>query len=186
MGKKKKKQVFNFPLLDEKDISNTNDVKCASYRGKIIHYMVELESLLDWALMRYYIRNDEVKIYDFTHSILGEENLMLHSKFLAISYILHNRFPSFIPTHSYFLTTFDELITLRNKVAHLKMTAVFQHGNKIKYSLADVKTSGHKPKGNIIYISKDELRVFYGKYNQLRKDLAEIIDLIENGNKKEA
>ena len=130
MGKKNKKKEFEFPLIDESEIGNEHDIKCAAYRGKVIHYMINIETTTESIIQVYYFgipRKDSSrdrlnefmrKQQEFVSSVISKDRFSFMFKFEILTFILKNHYKDFLKEHDYFLKTFEELINFRNKFAH--------------------------------------------------------------------
>jgi len=172
MTKNKHKE---FKPLTEKEIGATKaDINCAEYRGKIIHYMIELESTTEEIILKYYFKNSGKKGREFLFSVMGKEAFSLNSKYMALKFILHHKYPQYLKEHSYLLPAFHELIELRNSYAHSKLFPI-SHDVLL---LHQHTTKDNKMTIKQLDLSKEALELFYGKFKVVYEDLNEILLMI--------
>ncbi len=184
MGKSQKKikpPKAEMPL-DENAIGNDLDKEISVYRGKVIHYVTELEYLTELAILNYFklTESDEL-LKTFVYSFFTSESFGLHTKHSILSYIITNIFPDFREQHPHLLDTFGELITLRNRYAHSKVIRPYSNDYKI-YMLAQVKTKRSKPDIHTSLLNEKTLQIFYGKYWSVKTELDLLIKIIRDRN----
>ncbi len=163
---------MEYASIKEKELKFTNeDLKCAEYRGKIIHCMTNIEYLTEQIIVRYFFHKSPKSGLEFMYAILSKENFSLSAKFKAFKFIM-DIFPDYMNKHKYIKPLYEELIELRNIYAHRR------HFNGTMTLLHNT-TENNKMVIKQTEMNQSELELFYGKYNLLKNDLNNILKLIE-------
>lgn len=185
MGNKNEKPVYEFPLMNEVSVGTEWDMKCSYYRGKIIHYTIELEDLTEYIIMEYFIESkDPLRGSNFRAAIMTQERFNLMFKFMVLSFIIRNELPDFIKDHPHFLVVYEELIEQRNRFAHHKFVNAQQFEDDTILMLAHPKPKNGQIDLSITIMYEEFLQRFYGRYFQIKSDLSELLKLVKELNKK--
>ena len=165
--------------MKEDEIGNDFDKEISIHRGKVVHYVTELEFLTEQIILNYFeLTKSEELSNAFVHSFFSSEGFGLSSKHTILGYIITNIFPNFKENHPYLLDTFDSLIKTRNRYAHDKVVRLYRSDYKV-YILSDVKTKGGKPDVRTSLLNDETLEKFYGKYWNVKTELQILLDLIK-------
>jgi hypothetical protein len=134
MGRKKKE-------IDPSEIS-------FEVRGKILHFMVELEDSIDTCISAYFCKNDDYKMSEFEAILLSSESFGLRLKKDVIEYLIDKHFQNIGRIYNgKYKEDLKELISIRNKFAHRKFESSKLENGEREYYLYKLNIT---PNGEIL------------------------------------
>lgn len=89
----------------------------AYFRGQIIQEVIEVELRIDVCIGRFFSTEEIDKVIDVI-KMFDVSQGMLHTKQLYLSYILNSYYPQILEQFPNFFTQLEEVISIRNRVAH--------------------------------------------------------------------
>ncbi|MCV9387322.1 hypothetical protein [Reichenbachiella ulvae] len=156
---------------------------CSKYRGIIIHETIFIETGIDLLISGYFTNNDKIRSEDL-HILIAHKSsgISFSSKFQILSYLLNTHFIDFKKKHPKFLKSLDDLMNIRNKVAHRRMLVpekIIDFDNDTIHLYWSSTKKGRFVMETEILNSK-VISDFIDSKNKIYHQLNELIDLAEN------
>jgi len=185
MSNNKPNTEFHFPPKNENDLGNEHDKIASDYRGKIIHYVTELEDWMNAIITEYFIKDNFDVRTSFEHVVINEERFNLHFKFVTIAYLVKHPFKPFGDLNPHHLSVLEGLIKIRNKYAHhgfINKSAI--NPKKLPPLRLNKLSNSRTPKTDFVFLDEENLKVFYGDCFAVREYLKDFLKLIYKTNEK--
>jgi hypothetical protein len=101
--------------MTDAKLNHLKDV--ALFRGFYINEIIKLEKLIDLFVAQFFCKNDEIA-EDLLGMLLGTERISLNNKKNILFDIINKHFPELLIEFPDLKTDIQELITIRNVLAH--------------------------------------------------------------------
>lgn len=156
-------------------------MRCLHYRGYIIDLFIDIETMIELSISAFYADNTDKK-FDLHVLLTHKSSMDTSKKIMMFNYMVKEYYSEFLKENKSLLEDIEELLRLRNIVAHRKQSFRendIENFNGVNVRFLWTSSTRGKIKEDSLLIDIDFLNGLDARFTRTTESLKKLIEIIE-------